>query len=184
MRMFFETVSLSLSVGVIFTLLCLVLAVWKENIMDGQPVWISVVTLLSIISAICVVIIWRQPESKEAVSFKVHTHVQSLLTFFPQQFNCSLSKTISYAINPSFFMPSPLKWHVKLDLLLFLCRCLCFLSCPWSVFLLTSTSWCRWTDQHGFVSQFGWLLVRSTFNILLAMNRTRPEMSNLYVKVL
>ncbi|XP_026773977.2 cationic amino acid transporter 3 [Pangasianodon hypophthalmus] len=56
---------------VFFTMLCVVLAVWGENIIEGQPVWVTVVTLLSIASAICVVIIWRQPENNEAVSFKV-----------------------------------------------------------------------------------------------------------------
>ncbi|XP_060783824.1 cationic amino acid transporter 3 [Neoarius graeffei] len=56
---------------VFFTLLCIVLAVWGANITEGQPIWVTVVTLLSIASTICVVIIWRQPQSNEAVSFKV-----------------------------------------------------------------------------------------------------------------
>ncbi|XP_053486752.1 cationic amino acid transporter 3 isoform X1 [Ictalurus furcatus] len=58
-------------VCVLFTILCLVLAVWFENIIEGQAVWVTVVSLLSIISAICIVIIWRQPQSNEAISFKV-----------------------------------------------------------------------------------------------------------------
>lgn len=58
-------------VCVLFTILCLVLAVWFKNIIEGQAVWVTVVSLLSIISAICIVIIWRQPQSTEAISFKV-----------------------------------------------------------------------------------------------------------------
>ncbi|KAG7329213.1 hypothetical protein KOW79_007387 [Hemibagrus wyckioides] len=54
-----------------FTLLCIVLAVWGENIIKGESVWVTVVTVLSIASTICVVIIWRQPQSNEAISFKV-----------------------------------------------------------------------------------------------------------------
>ncbi|KAF7707347.1 cationic amino acid transporter 3 [Silurus meridionalis] len=56
---------------VLFTLLCIVLAVWGENIIEGQSVWITVMTLLIIVSAICIIIIWRQPQSSEEVSFKV-----------------------------------------------------------------------------------------------------------------
>ncbi|KAF4091349.1 hypothetical protein AMELA_G00035920 [Ameiurus melas] len=56
---------------VFFTLLCIVLAVWFQNIIEGQAVWVSVVSLLSIISAIFIVILWRQPQSNEAISFKV-----------------------------------------------------------------------------------------------------------------
>ncbi|XP_060741122.1 cationic amino acid transporter 3 [Tachysurus vachellii] len=54
-----------------FTLLCIVLAVWGENIIQGESVWVTVVTVLSITSTICIVIIWRQPQSNEAISFKV-----------------------------------------------------------------------------------------------------------------
>ncbi|XP_053361577.1 cationic amino acid transporter 3 [Clarias gariepinus] len=56
---------------VLFTLLCVVLAVWGENIIECQPVCVTIVVLLSIASFICIFIIWRQPESSEAVSFKV-----------------------------------------------------------------------------------------------------------------
>ncbi|KAK3535186.1 hypothetical protein QTP70_004741 [Hemibagrus guttatus] len=56
---------------VFFTMLCIVLAVWGENIIKGETVWVTVVTVLSIISTICVIIIWRQPQSNEAISFKV-----------------------------------------------------------------------------------------------------------------
>lgn len=119
---FWDCFSLSLSVGVIFTLLCLVLAVWKENIMNGQPVWISVVTLLSIISAICVVIIWRQPESKEAVSFKVHTRA-ILTNFLSTGIQLHGTRRSVMRLIPLFFVPSPFssswvteikRWPVKL----------------------------------------------------------------------
>lgn len=90
------SLSLSLCVGVLFTLLCVVLAVWGENIIECQPVWVTIVVLLSIASFICIFIIWRQPESSEAVSFKVHMHssVPFFLYFF--LFDCTIQNDQVY----------------------------------------------------------------------------------------
>uniref|UniRef100_A0A8C9S282 Solute carrier family 7 member 3a n=1 Tax=Scleropages formosus TaxID=113540 RepID=A0A8C9S282_SCLFO len=55
----------------LFTLLCVVLALCGEEVVKCNPLWVSVCTVLALLSAVCVVIIWRQPESKEALTFKV-----------------------------------------------------------------------------------------------------------------
>ncbi|XP_072519117.1 cationic amino acid transporter 3 [Salminus brasiliensis] len=56
---------------IFFTLLCIVLAVWGDKVIEGQPVWVTVVVSLVILSSICILIIWRQPQSNEAITFKV-----------------------------------------------------------------------------------------------------------------
>ncbi|KAI4897282.1 hypothetical protein NFI96_024644 [Prochilodus magdalenae] len=56
---------------VLFTLLCIVLAVWGPGVINGQPVLVTLVVILIVLSFICVLIIWRQPQSKENISFKV-----------------------------------------------------------------------------------------------------------------
>ncbi|KAL7863202.1 hypothetical protein SRHO_G00121860 [Serrasalmus rhombeus] len=56
---------------VFFTLLCIVLALWGDNVVEGQPVWVTVVVTLVVLSSICVLVIWRQPQSNEAITFKV-----------------------------------------------------------------------------------------------------------------
>ncbi|XP_036425049.1 cationic amino acid transporter 3 [Colossoma macropomum] len=56
---------------VFFTLLCIVLALWGDSVMKGQPVWVTVVVSLVILSSICVLFIWRQPQSNEVITFKV-----------------------------------------------------------------------------------------------------------------
>ncbi|KAJ8407165.1 hypothetical protein AAFF_G00288410 [Aldrovandia affinis] len=58
-------------ISVLFTLLCVVLAVWGVEVVDGQPLWVTLCVLLTVLSGLCVLIIWRQPESKEALTFKV-----------------------------------------------------------------------------------------------------------------
>ncbi|XP_062856503.1 cationic amino acid transporter 3 [Trichomycterus rosablanca] len=55
---------------VFFTLLCIILALWGEKLQEWHPVWLIVAPLV-IVSILCTVIIWRQPQSDEAVSFKV-----------------------------------------------------------------------------------------------------------------
>lgn len=59
------------AISVLFTMLCVVLAVWGGQVVEGQPGWITVVAVLSVSSLVCVAIIWRQPESREALTFKV-----------------------------------------------------------------------------------------------------------------
>uniref|UniRef100_A0A8B9LMI2 Solute carrier family 7 member 3 n=1 Tax=Astyanax mexicanus TaxID=7994 RepID=A0A8B9LMI2_ASTMX len=61
----------SLSAGVFFTMLCIVLALWGDMVIKGHPIWVTVTVFLVILSCICVVIIWRQPQSSEAITFKV-----------------------------------------------------------------------------------------------------------------
>lgn len=56
---------------VFFTMLCIVLALWGDMVIKGHPVWVTVTVILVILSCICVVIIWRQPQSSEAINFKV-----------------------------------------------------------------------------------------------------------------
>ncbi|XP_029625939.1 cationic amino acid transporter 3 isoform X2 [Salmo trutta] len=46
--------------------------IWKlDELMEVQPVWVTVCVVLALLCALCVIIIWRQPESKEALTFKV-----------------------------------------------------------------------------------------------------------------
>ncbi|XP_036379513.1 cationic amino acid transporter 3-like [Megalops cyprinoides] len=58
-------------ISTLFTLLCVVLAVWSAEVVEGRPVWVTVCVLLALFSFLCIVVIWRQPESKEALTFKV-----------------------------------------------------------------------------------------------------------------
>nr|XP_055033455.1 cationic amino acid transporter 3 [Misgurnus anguillicaudatus] len=63
--------SATVIISVLFTLLCVMLAVCGEQVGKGSPVHVTVVVVLSILSFICILIIWRQPQSKDALSFKV-----------------------------------------------------------------------------------------------------------------
>ncbi|KAJ8015658.1 hypothetical protein DPEC_G00028400 [Dallia pectoralis] len=58
-------------ISALFTLLCVVLAVWGADVMSGHPVWVTISVTLVILSAVCVVILWRQPPSRQALTFKV-----------------------------------------------------------------------------------------------------------------
>lgn len=59
------------TISVLFTILCVVLSVYiQQGVMDN-PVYITLVVFLSVLSSVCIVIIWRQPQSKEVLSFKV-----------------------------------------------------------------------------------------------------------------
>ncbi|XP_057205919.1 cationic amino acid transporter 3 [Triplophysa rosa] len=58
-------------ISVLFTLLCVVLSVCGEKVGKGSPVHITVVVVLTLLSCICIFIIWRQPQSKEVLTFKV-----------------------------------------------------------------------------------------------------------------
>uniref|UniRef100_A0A674BSY7 Solute carrier family 7 member 3a n=1 Tax=Salmo trutta TaxID=8032 RepID=A0A674BSY7_SALTR len=58
-------------ISVLITVLCVVLAGKLDELIEVQPVWVTVCVVLALLCAICVVIIWRQPESKEALTFKV-----------------------------------------------------------------------------------------------------------------
>ncbi|MCJ8740731.1 hypothetical protein PDJAM_G00062450 [Pangasius djambal] len=58
-------------ISVLITVLCAVLAVFLDELMDGHLVWVAVCAILTSLCIFCVFIIWRQPESKEALTFKV-----------------------------------------------------------------------------------------------------------------
>ncbi|KAJ8351286.1 hypothetical protein SKAU_G00227620 [Synaphobranchus kaupii] len=58
-------------ISVLFTLLCVVLAVWGSEVVEGQPLWVTLCGLLTALSSVCLLIIWRQPQSKEVLTFKV-----------------------------------------------------------------------------------------------------------------
>uniref|UniRef100_A0A672NQL0 Solute carrier family 7 member 3 n=1 Tax=Sinocyclocheilus grahami TaxID=75366 RepID=A0A672NQL0_SINGR len=59
------------TISVLFTLLCVVLAVYGEQVGKGSALYITLVVLLSVLSSFCIFIIWRQPQSKEVLTFKV-----------------------------------------------------------------------------------------------------------------
>uniref|UniRef100_A0A8C2HIT1 Solute carrier family 7 member 3b n=1 Tax=Cyprinus carpio TaxID=7962 RepID=A0A8C2HIT1_CYPCA len=59
------------TISVLFTLLCVVLAVYGEQVGNGSALCITLVVLLSVLSSVCIFIIWRQPQSKEVLTFKV-----------------------------------------------------------------------------------------------------------------
>uniref|UniRef100_A0A673YKK9 Solute carrier family 7 member 3a n=1 Tax=Salmo trutta TaxID=8032 RepID=A0A673YKK9_SALTR len=67
----FELALSSSFLAVLITVLCLVLAGKLDELMEVQPVWVTVCVVLALLCALCVIIIWRQPESKEALTFKV-----------------------------------------------------------------------------------------------------------------
>ncbi|KAJ8276504.1 hypothetical protein COCON_G00082560 [Conger conger] len=58
-------------VAVVFTVLCVVLAVWPSEVFDGEPGPLAASVLLLVLSGLCTLIIWRQPQSKEALTFTV-----------------------------------------------------------------------------------------------------------------
>ncbi|XP_030649091.1 solute carrier family 7, member 3 [Chanos chanos] len=58
-------------VSVLITLLCVVLAGCVTELSEGQPVWVTICAVLASLCFACVIIIWRQPESKEPLNFKV-----------------------------------------------------------------------------------------------------------------
>uniref|UniRef100_A0A8C7V2E8 Solute carrier family 7 member 3b n=1 Tax=Oncorhynchus mykiss TaxID=8022 RepID=A0A8C7V2E8_ONCMY len=56
---------------VVFTLLCIVLSVCGVEVVSGHPVWVTICAILAFLSFLCVVIIWRQPPSRQSLTFKV-----------------------------------------------------------------------------------------------------------------
>uniref|UniRef100_A0A8C9TFF2 Solute carrier family 7 member 3 n=1 Tax=Scleropages formosus TaxID=113540 RepID=A0A8C9TFF2_SCLFO len=55
-------------ISVLFTLLCMVLALCDVR---TQPAWLSTSVVLGLLSVLCLLIIWRQPQSKDELTFKV-----------------------------------------------------------------------------------------------------------------
>uniref|UniRef100_A0A672K2A0 Cationic amino acid transporter 3-like n=1 Tax=Sinocyclocheilus grahami TaxID=75366 RepID=A0A672K2A0_SINGR len=58
-------------ISVLITVLCVVLALRLEAIMNLEIVWVTACVILVLLCIPCVIVIWRQPESKEALTFKV-----------------------------------------------------------------------------------------------------------------
>ncbi|CDQ77117.1 cationic amino acid transporter 3 [Oncorhynchus mykiss] len=58
-------------ISVVFTLLCIVLSVCGVEVVSGHPVWVTICAILAFLSFLCVVIIWRQPPSRQSLTFKV-----------------------------------------------------------------------------------------------------------------
>ncbi|XP_074527617.1 solute carrier family 7, member 3 [Halichoeres trimaculatus] len=58
-------------ISILITLLCVILANCLPELMAAQPGVLVPCVILTLLCAVCVIIIWRQPESKEALTFKV-----------------------------------------------------------------------------------------------------------------
>ncbi|MEQ2194281.1 hypothetical protein XENOCAPTIV_026668 [Xenoophorus captivus] len=58
-------------ISVLITILCVILANCLPQLLAGDVCVISPCVLLALLCFVCIVIIWRQPESKEALTFKV-----------------------------------------------------------------------------------------------------------------
>ncbi|KAM4664250.1 cationic amino acid transporter 3 [Discoglossus pictus] len=58
-------------ISIVFLFLCLLLAQKINDIFNGCTAWITILSLLGVMSALITVVIWRQPESKAPLSFKV-----------------------------------------------------------------------------------------------------------------
>lgn len=57
--------------ALLITILCVILTNCLPALLDGHASVVVPCVLLGLLCAVCVVIIWRQPESKEALTFKV-----------------------------------------------------------------------------------------------------------------
>ncbi|XP_004076188.1 cationic amino acid transporter 3 [Oryzias latipes] len=58
-------------ISVFITVLCIILANFLPELLRGHPAVVVPCAILTLLCGVCVVIIWRQPESKEALTFKV-----------------------------------------------------------------------------------------------------------------
>uniref|UniRef100_A0A3P9LCH3 Solute carrier family 7 member 3a n=1 Tax=Oryzias latipes TaxID=8090 RepID=A0A3P9LCH3_ORYLA len=58
-------------ISVFITVLCIILANFLPELLRGHPAAVVPCAILTLLCGVCVVIIWRQPESKEALTFKV-----------------------------------------------------------------------------------------------------------------
>ncbi|XP_012696508.1 cationic amino acid transporter 3 [Clupea harengus] len=59
------------AVSTLYTLMCIVLALKGDEVIEGELMYLIPLLVLTILSVICVVIIWRQPQSNESLNFKV-----------------------------------------------------------------------------------------------------------------
>uniref|UniRef100_A0A669F775 Solute carrier family 7 member 3a n=1 Tax=Oreochromis niloticus TaxID=8128 RepID=A0A669F775_ORENI len=58
-------------ISVLMTVLCVILANCLPELLAGYSGVVVPCVILAVLCAVCVIIIWRQPESKEALTFKV-----------------------------------------------------------------------------------------------------------------
>ncbi|KAM3912351.1 cationic amino acid transporter 3 [Leptodactylus fuscus] len=58
-------------ISILFIIMCVILNLKLGEILSGSPIWITVLILLSVASAAITFVIWKQPESKTHLSFKV-----------------------------------------------------------------------------------------------------------------
>ncbi|NP_001080328.1 solute carrier family 7 member 3 L homeolog [Xenopus laevis] len=58
-------------ISVVFIFLCLVLALKIDAILEGNAVWISLCAVLALMAIGITIVIWRQPENKTHLNFKV-----------------------------------------------------------------------------------------------------------------
>ncbi|XP_061595474.1 cationic amino acid transporter 3a [Cololabis saira] len=58
-------------ISVLITVLCIIMANFLPQLLSGHAGVVVPCVLLALLCAVCIVIIWRQPESKEALTFKV-----------------------------------------------------------------------------------------------------------------
>ncbi|KAK5858795.1 hypothetical protein PBY51_002910 [Eleginops maclovinus] len=59
------------TISIFITVLCVILANCLGELLAGHAAVLVPCVILTLLCAVCVVIIWRQPESKEALTFKV-----------------------------------------------------------------------------------------------------------------
>ncbi|XP_054610473.1 cationic amino acid transporter 3a isoform X2 [Dunckerocampus dactyliophorus] len=58
-------------ISVLITVLCIILANFLQQLLNGQAVVVASCVILALLCGVCLIIICRQPESKEALTFKV-----------------------------------------------------------------------------------------------------------------
>ena len=76
--------------AVFITLLCVVLATYLPELITANPAMVTVCVALTLCCGLCVFIIWRQPQSKETLTFKVTSHLtrQPMTWREPGPFQC------------------------------------------------------------------------------------------------
>ncbi|KAF7662529.1 hypothetical protein LDENG_00233540 [Lucifuga dentata] len=58
-------------ISFLIVVLCIVLANYLNELLAGHPGVVTSCVILALLCAVCMIIIWRQPERKEALTFKV-----------------------------------------------------------------------------------------------------------------
>ncbi|XP_061904784.1 cationic amino acid transporter 3a [Entelurus aequoreus] len=58
-------------ISILITVLCIILANCLQQLLDGNGIVVATCVILALLCGVCLIIICRQPESKEALTFKV-----------------------------------------------------------------------------------------------------------------